>query len=160
LRQQLSAPSPVIPLLAQRRSPQQPEPVVQAPPAFRQQLSAPSPAIPLLAQTTAPPLWLHWLVAVHWEPGARPPPELLLVQTPPTQRRAPQQLGPLVQEPPSLWQQLSSPSPAMPLLAQTKSPQHPAPVVQAPPPLRQQLSAPSLSIPLLAQTTAPPLWLH
>jgi hypothetical protein len=48
-----------MPLLAQTKSPQQPAPVVQAPPPLRQQLSAPSLVMPLLAQTTAPPDWLH-----------------------------------------------------------------------------------------------------
>jgi hypothetical protein len=87
-------------------------------------------------------------------------PELLAVHTPPMQRREPQQPDPVEHAPPSFRQQLSAPSLAMPLLAQTRSPQQPGPLVQAPPAFRQQLRAPSLAMPLLAQTTAPPLWLH
>jgi hypothetical protein len=37
-------------------APQQPEPLAQAPPAFRQQLSAPSLGMPLEAQTVTPPV--------------------------------------------------------------------------------------------------------
>jgi hypothetical protein len=143
-----------MPLLAQIKLPQQPAPLVHAPPPFRQQLRAPSPSMPLLAQTVAPPACEHWDVELQGWPGARLPPPLL--QTPLMQARLPQHPAPLVQSPPALLQQLSAPSPANPLSAQIKLPQHPAPLVQAPPPLRQQLSGPSEAIPLLEQTTAPP----
>ena len=125
-RQQLRAPSPEMPLSAQTKSPQQPAPLEQAPPALRQQLSGPSLAIPLSAQTVEPPDWLHWLDELQAAPGAR----FVVV--------APVHL-PLVQR---------------------RAPQHPAPLEHFLPSLRQQLSGPSSAMPLSPQTVAPPDWRH
>jgi hypothetical protein len=120
-RQQFKGPSAERPFEAQRRSPQQWAPAEQAPPSLRQQFRAPSAVMPFEAQTTGPPLWEHWLLAEQIEPSAR----LIAtapLQTPPTQRSEPQQPAPPVQAPPALRQQLSAPSAAMPLSAQTVTP--------------------------------------
>ena len=155
-RQQLSDPSDAMPLSAQTRSPQQCAPAEQAPPSLRQQFNAPSPEMPLSAQTAGPPLCEHCPVEVQVWPRVRFPPLEEEEQTPLTQRREPQQPAPVVQERPSLWQQLRAPSPAIPLSPQISVPQQWEPAEQVPPPLRQQLSAPSPEMPLSSQMTAPP----
>ncbi len=82
------------------------------------------------AQTTVPPVWLHWLEAVHVAPkpnavpvpGDVPPPQTPFAQISPEQQVAELEHGP--------------------------------------PALRQQLSVPSVASPLSAQIVVPPTWLH